>query len=119
MTKNELKRYNNVLEENRRYNQALVELQSVRAAKTMLEIQFEQMKQAHEHDKKKAKLDLDELEIELKFAKTRMQQALDIAENAAGSVNSVTRLLGHTSDLVMSLEVKLNNMNKDEARRVR
>jgi hypothetical protein len=97
MTKNELKKYNHVLEENRRYRdmmeQAKVDLHKALSAKILLEIQLEQMKKAYEHDKSVATQRVVELEAELRFAKARMEQALDIAVNNAGFASSVGGLL--------------------------
>jgi hypothetical protein len=115
-----------IKKERRRWEQLLAtekELHAVLERNRILVLGIEEATESLRQEKNNShrarctsELRIVELETELKFAKARMQQALDIAENSSGAITSVTRLFGHTSDTLMALEVKLNNENK-EARR--
>lgn len=127
MNKEELEKYNLLLWQNKKLLEIArahdemtatltSERQEARAAKFLLEIKLEQEETNHKDDVHRMGLRIKDLEERLHREIDRANQALEIAENSSGSITSVTRLLGHTSDLVMALEVKLDNMNKEDRR---
>jgi hypothetical protein len=120
MTKNELKRYNMVLDQNRDcirtaalLAKAQADLHKECVAKTMLESQLEQMRKVFERDRAAGAQRVEQLEAELHTTKMRLHQALTIAESSASAASVLISLLRDAGARIRYLET----MNKDEARR--
>jgi hypothetical protein len=111
--KEQCERLERLLEQRTREHAARVhELQDARHDRTMAEVKYDE-----EHTRvQQHKRTIEELLNELRFEKSRMQQALDIAENASGSVRAVTTLLDGINNIALGRGATIDNMNKEKTR---